>query len=255
MVADRSRLSKTIPITVNRAGCKCTAAQRANHNRGSGVKKRRRRRSAAKGRRRRRRRRRRRKVSCAAACKNPNPSSVPCSAQCKPPSKGFLVSMKPQTGDKHECDVFVFRAAKIRATKIRAERRDLGEAAAGAKMKFQCQRTTEIPKIYSVSARCPKPLVATFPAVFAVKMFYQIFKPIITKAIEDIGKKIKEAFTGGNKDKAKQRKLQSQRRGKQGALTAANSKGNGMKQKLELEEREFEVAYEAHLADELNDTW
>merc|ERR1712166_810310 len=117
----------------------------------------------------------------------------------------------------------------------------------------QCQRTTEIPKIYSASARCPKPLVATFPAIFAVRMFGQIFKPIILKAIADIGKKITEAFTGGNKDKAKQQKYERKWGRLQRKLISANKLGNSMKQELELEEREFEVAYEAHLADELND--
>jgi len=38
-------------------------------------------------------------------------------------------------------------------------------------------------------------------------------------------------------------------------MSALKSKGAGMKRKLELEEREYEEAYEAHMADELNDTW
>ena len=91
--------------------------------------------------------------------------------------------MKPQTGDEHECDVFVFRAAKIRATKIRAERRDLGEAAAGAKMKFQCQRTTETPTVTEFKLEMTTALVATFPVSFPILMFEIFFMPIIKKGI------------------------------------------------------------------------
>merc|ERR1712086_843684 len=91
--------------------------------------------------RRRKLKRRLRKARCVAACKNPNPSSVPCSAQCTPPSKGFVVSMKPQTGDEHECDVFVFKAEALRHN-LKSAKKTRARKVAAAKMKFQCQRTT-----------------------------------------------------------------------------------------------------------------
>merc|ERR1711957_205304 len=140
-------LSKTVPITVNRTGCNCTTEQQSRHHRGSGgkrsdkkvkkgqkvlaVKSATRKLGEGFGRRRRKNKKTATKHAtktlqktatwapqktatmtprCVAACKNPNPPSVPCSAQCTPPSSSFAVSMKPQIGDDSECDVFVFKA-------------------------------------------------------------------------------------------------------------------------------------------------
>jgi len=109
--------------------------------------------------------------------------------------------------------------------------------------------------VTSFKVTVPAAMMATFPIVLGGAMFIQIFKPLIEKAIKAIKQKIVEAFTGGNKGKAEKQRLQTKRRGKEKSLTNANSQGNSMKSKLELEEREFEEAYEAHLANELHDTW
>ena len=86
-------------------------------------------------------------------------------------------------------------------------------------------------------------------------MMIQVFKPIIVKAIAAIGKQITAAITGEKKRASKKRQLDKKKNRKEKTMRAANRRGNGMKKREELEEREFEEAYEAHMADELNDTW
>merc|ERR1711957_454732 len=367
-------LSKTVPITVNRTGCNCTTEQQSRHHRGSGgkrsdkkvkkgqkvlaVKSATRKLGEGFGRRRRKNKKTATKHAtktlqktatmtpqktatmtprCVAACKNPNPPSVPCSAQCTPPSSSFAVSMKPQIGDDSECDVFVFKAEahqkqkkgggkqKVRgklksATKLNSPQseaqhmqhrrleenakhlwrrhramRKLGEGemrrrkknksrrrkkdksrptkkdksrptkkdagrqrkknTSGRKMKFQCQRTTETPTVTEFKLEMTTALVATFPVSFPILMFEIFFMPIIKKGIATIKKKIKEAMTGGEEGNAKKRRLESESKAAESESKAADAEGAGMKEKLELQEREFDELYEAHLADEMNDSW
>jgi len=396
LVADRSGLSKTVPITVNRTGCNCTTEQQSRHHRGSGGKRSDKKvkkgqkvlavksatRKLGEGLGRRRRRKNKKTATkhatkmtatktatktatmtprCVAACKNPNPPSVPCSAQCTPPSSSFAVSMKPQIGDDSECDVFVFKAEahqkqkkgggkqkvrgklksakkgggkqKVRgklksATKPNSPQseaqhmqhrrleesakhlwrrhramRKLGEGemrrrkknksrptkkdksrptkkdksrptkkdksrptkkdagrqrkknTSGRKMKFQCQRTTETPTVTEFKLEMTTALVATFPVTFPILMFEIFFMPIIKKGIATIKKKIKEAMTGGEEGNAKKRRLESESKAAESESKAADAEGAGMKEKLELQEREFDELYEAHLADEMNDSW
>ena len=151
------------------------------------------------------------------------------------------------------------KSRRRKKDKSRPTKKDAGRQrkknTSGRKMKFQCQRTTETPTVTEFKLEMTTALVAGFPVTFPILMFEIFFMPIIKKGIATIKKKIQEAMTGGEKGNAKKRRLESESEAKESESEAANAKGAGMKSKLELQERDFDELYEAHLADEMNDSW